>query len=87
MKTIDYKFKQLKIEYDLSLLANPDDILFLDIETTGLSSKTASIYLIGVCYLKDHVWNATQWFAETLEEEADIISSTIKNIKIGLLLE
>ena len=78
MKTIDYKFKQLKIEYDLSLLANPDDILFLDIETTGLSSKTASIYLIGVCYLKDYVWNATQWFAETLEEEADIISSFFK---------
>ena len=75
MKTIDYKFKQLKIEYDLSLLANPDKILFIDIETTGLSSKTASIYLIGACYYKESIWNGIQWFAETPEEEAHIINA------------
>lgn len=73
MKTIDYNFKQLKTEYDLSLLTNPAKALFLDIETTGLSSKTASIYLIGACYYKDNTWNGIQWFAETPEEEADII--------------
>ena len=75
MKTINYKFEQLKIEYDLSLLANPDDILFVDIETTGLSSKTCSIYMIGACYYKENVWNAVQWFAGTPAEEADIIDS------------
>ena len=62
MKTFNYKFKQLKIEYDLSLLGDSDNLLFVDIETTGLSSQTASIYLIGACYYKDNVWNGIQWF-------------------------
>ena len=75
MKTIDYKFKQLKTEYDLSLIAVPEKTLFLDIETTGLSSKTASIYLIGACYYTENFWNGIQWFAETPEEEADIITA------------
>lgn len=75
MKTIEYKFKQLKTEYDLTLLADPGKTLFLDIETTGLSPKTASIYMIGGCYYKGNVWNGIQWFAETLEEEVPIITA------------
>lgn len=75
MKTVNYKFKQLKTEYDLSLIAVPEKTLFLDIETTGLSSKTASIYLIGACYYTESFWNGIQWFAETPEEEADIITA------------
>ena len=75
MKTVNYKFKQLKTEYDLSLIAVPEKTLFLDIETTGLSSKTASIYLIGACYYSENFWNGIQWFAETPEEEADIITA------------
>lgn len=73
MKTYNYKFQQLKIEYNLSLLESPDKLLFVDIETTGLSSKTASIYLIGVCYYENNVWNAIQWFAGNPDAEADII--------------
>lgn len=75
MKTIHYKFKQLKTEYDLSLLAPPEKVLFLDIETTGLSAKTSSIYLIGACYYNNNMWNGIQWFAQTPSEEADIIDS------------
>lgn len=75
MKTFNYKFQQLKIEYDLSLLGDSDKILFLDIETTGLSSKIASIYLIGACYYKDNAWNGIQWFAENLEEEINVINA------------
>lgn len=75
MKTINYKFKQLKTEYDLSLLVNPESALFLDIETTGLSSKTAVIYLIGACFCKNGIWNGIQWFAEKPDEESDIIHS------------
>lgn len=75
MKTINYKFKQLKTEYDLSLLANPSKVLFIDIETTGLSSKTSSIYLIGACYLKNNIWNGIQWFAEKPEDETEVIDS------------
>lgn len=75
MKTLDYKFKQLKTEYDLSLLVKPEDALFVDIETTGLSSKTATIYLIGACYFKNGIWNGIQWFAAKPEEEAEILHS------------
>ena len=75
MKTINYKFKQIKTEYDLSHIAVPEKALFLDIETTGLSSKTGSIYLIGACYYSNHMWNGIQWFAETLEEESAVITA------------
>ena len=75
MKTLNYKFQQLKIEYDLSLLGDIDKILFVDIETTGLSAKSASIYLIGTCYYKENTWNGIQWFAENQETEADIINA------------
>ncbi|MBR5597689.1 MAG: ribonuclease H-like domain-containing protein [Lachnospiraceae bacterium] len=73
MKTLNYNFKQLKIEYDLSSITNPQKALFVDIETTGLSPRTASIYLIGVCFYQNNNWNAIQWFAQNLEDEADII--------------
>lgn len=75
MKTFNYKFQKLKIEYNLSLLGDLDKILFVDIETTGLSSKTASIYLIGACYYENHVWNAIQWFADSTNAEPDIINA------------
>ena len=73
MKTTNYKFKHLKTEYDLTPLVSPDQALFIDIETTGLSSKTASIYLIGACFFENGHWNGIQWFAETLEEESEIL--------------
>lgn len=73
MKTIDYLFKHLKTEYDLTLITDPHKALFVDIETTGLSPKTASIYIIGVCYFKDDEWKAIQWFAKTPAEEEEII--------------
>lgn len=75
MKTLNYNFKQLKIEYDISLLAPLENILFIDIETTGLSSKTASIYIIGACYYKGNAWNGIQWFAEKPEEEINILNA------------
>ena len=75
MKTLNYNFKQLKIEYDISLLAPLENILFIDIETTGLSSKTASLYIIGACSYKGNAWNGIQWFAEKPEEEINILNA------------
>lgn len=75
MKTINYKFQQLKTEYDLSLLGESDKLLFLDIETTGLSAQTASIYLIGVCYYREDMWYGVQWFANNINDEIDIINA------------
>ena len=75
MKTITYKFKQLKTEYDLSLLTTPEKALFLDIETTGLSYKNSFIYLIGACFYSGGIWNGIQWFADTKESETEILNA------------
>lgn len=78
MKTINYNFNQLKTEYDLSLLADVEKALFLDIETTGLSPKTSSIYMIGACFHNEGCWHGIQWFADTVESEAEVITSFFK---------
>ena len=75
MKTLNYKFQQLKTEYNLSLITDPSKALFIDIETTGLSPKNASIYLIGACYYEDNIWNGIQWFAQTPAEEESILQA------------
>ena len=55
MKTFNYKFDDLQLNYDLSTLAPLDKILFLDIETTGFSPRSAYIYLIGIIVIG--IWN------------------------------
>lgn len=75
MKTINYNFNTIKTTYDLSLLTEPSKALFVDIETTGLSPKTASIYLIGACYYEDSVWKGIQWFASSPEKEVSLLHS------------
>ncbi|MGN1313563.1 MAG: ribonuclease H-like domain-containing protein [Lachnospiraceae bacterium] len=73
MKTFNYKFDQLQSNYDLSHFAPLENILFLDIETTGFSPKSAYVYLIGVCYYQNDCWNGVQWFADNEDEEDRII--------------
>lgn len=75
MKTLNYKFNDIQIKYDISALAAPEKILFLDIETTGFSPRSAYVYLIGACYLKNGSWHGIQWFAEGEQEEERIIKS------------
>lgn len=54
---------------------NIEDILFVDIETTGLSPKTSVLYLIGCAFYKDGKWQLRQWFANEKNEEFDLIKS------------
>lgn len=51
------------------------DLLFFDIETTGLSPKESSVYLIGCMYEAEDGPVLTQLFAETPSEEATLISA------------
>ena len=60
--------------YPLEEIAPIEDILFLDIETTGFSSKASYLYLIGCAYYADGAWQMIQWFAENYEEEIDILT-------------
>lgn len=67
-KTSSYKPPDfLKEHFDLSRL------LFFDIETTGFSAKTSSLYLIGCLYFEKGVPMIRQWFAETIQEESSLL--------------
>lgn len=49
------------------------DVLFFDIETTGLSPATSYLYLIGCMYLEDGQVINRQFFSEGITEEALLI--------------
>lgn len=53
----------------------PDNAMFLDIETTGLSARIASLYLIGVVYRSEQGWRYRQWFANSQREEMELLTA------------
>lgn len=65
MITKNYKIPNYKLQYDIDRIGPKEDILFLDIETTGFSARFASIYLIGCCYYKNCDWYIKQWMCES----------------------
>jgi hypothetical protein len=52
------------------------NMLFFDIETTGLSAKTSSLYLIGACYYceREGQFVLVQFFAEEFDEECVLLT-------------
>ncbi len=77
MQIITKSLSTHAMEELLSGIAPLDQILFLDIETTGLSAEKNKIYLIGCVYYltQTQTWHLTQWFDQTGLEERDILSS------------
>lgn len=73
MKIIRETF-QFSNNYPLENWGDLNTLLFFDIETTGFSANTSSVYLIGCVYYADHSWNIIQWFADTRSAEADILA-------------
>ena len=67
MKTDDAKIENLEINYPLEKLAPLEQILFLDIETTGFTARTSYLYLIGCAYYKEGCWYTRQWFAQSYD--------------------
>lgn len=62
-------------DYPFSKLGNPDEIMAVDIETTGLSPDHAEIYLIGCAYRDSARWKRIQWIDDDGKGEADILTS------------
>ena len=62
-----------KFEYPLKNKVDLDQTIYFDIETTGLSRKYCSIYLIGAMYYQDGEPYVIQWFAENINDEANVI--------------
>lgn len=57
-----------------------EEILFFDIETTGLSPKASSLYMIGAMFFdgKCGSWKLKQFFADNYKSEAEIIKSFLE---------
>lgn len=81
MKTIHYTLPDPPDRYAFHQLMN--QITFFDIETTGLSAKTASIYLIGVMHYDSHArsWKLTQWFADDYQSEPKIVEAFLSYLE------
>ena len=62
-----------QIQFPLEKYAPLDQILFLDIETTGLSPSSSQLYLIGIAYYKNECWCIEQWMAQKEIEERDLL--------------
>lgn len=67
-------FTQQLTHMDLSTAAL-SDVLYFDIETTGLSAQNNRIYLIGCAVHDGQGFLLTQWFDDTGTEEKQILSS------------
>ncbi|TCT14999.1 hypothetical protein EDC18_104149 [Natranaerovirga pectinivora] len=77
------ELKNVTIDYECLKLLNVDlsSTLIFDIETTGFSSLTNQIYLIGCIYFSNNKVLLKQWLCESLGEEKDILLAFISFIK------
>ncbi|MCR5303741.1 MAG: ribonuclease H-like domain-containing protein [Lachnospiraceae bacterium] len=55
------------------LPTDPEQVLLVDIETTGFDAVRSDLYLIGCCYHDGGVWKTDQFFAENKYEQAEIL--------------
>lgn len=67
--------------YPLERLGPLDEILFFDIETTGFSGDSTTLYLIGCTYYNHGSWSLVQWFADTLDSEALLLHEFFQFLK------
>ena len=81
MKVLKGDFTDIKPAYPIESLLpegrSLSDVLFLDIETTGLTPANSDLYLIGCVSYSDDCWHYTQFFAEKYEEELQILKEFI----------
>ena len=61
--------------YPLERIGALRDLLFFDIETTGFSGDTSQLYLIGCTYHDGFGWKLVQWFEDTRESEAQLLTT------------
>ena len=69
MRTIDQTLENFTIRYPLERFAPLEKLLFIDIETTGFTAKSSSLYLIGAAFWHSGYWHIRQWFAENYSDE------------------
>ena len=80
MIVTDEFFENNCITYDVKRIAAPSDILFLDIETTGLTPGNSYIYMISLVYFKNNAWNYKNLFAASPADEEIVLKEFIRII-------
>lgn len=75
MKIEEIILNNFNLEYPLDKISKLEDILFIDIETTGFLSGSSAIYMIGTAYYKEENWCIRQFFANSIEEEEQILKA------------
>lgn len=60
------------------LMQFSENTLFFDIETTGLSKKYHSIYMVGCMFLEKDQLVIRQYFSESLDDEKEVLSKFIE---------
>lgn len=79
---INTKKEDIKIPLDIFKRYQMDKIAYFDIETTGFDRKNNNIILISLGWYEDY-YNFTikQYYAESLDEEYDVLKSFGEDIK------
>ncbi len=75
MQTLKNTIAELNIRYPLEKLSDPEKILFVDIETTGLSPENSVVYMIGCGYVKNGSCRTIQFFADDVSDEEEVLYS------------
>lgn len=74
MITVTEKIESFPFYHEF-LSDTPEQCLFFDIETTGLSAAYSTVFLIGTVSFRNGQWTLTQYFAEHASEEKEILSA------------
>lgn len=70
-KIFNYQFMPESAKLFLPADIEEDDILFFDIETTGLSHRNSRVYLIGAALCTDGKWEMIQFLAQKENEKEE----------------
>lgn len=71
---------------DIYTIGAPEDVLFFDIETTGLSARSAGLYLIGVLTYTDQNWTLLQYFCEDVADEPAVLQAFFELLRTKKIL-
>lgn len=74
MRTQHYSLDQDILKYPLEKIAPLEKILLFDIETTGFVANHSYLYLIGCAYYAEQSWHIRQWFADSYDEEVQVLA-------------
>lgn len=83
MKTVISQIDQTNTLIDISKIGNASDCVFIDIETTGLSSDYAFIYMVGLAYYNQSAssYEIKQWLIQNPSEEKEMLTDVITFIE------